>query len=497
MPNDTHAAGREPGLVRLQVRLFGSVEIILDGRRLGAFNSLRLQRFLALIALRGGPQHRSRLAFELWPDSDETQARTNLRKLLHDFRYSLPDIGAFVEIENETVRWSPTGPAEVDVLKFRDALAAGNFERAARLYSGDFLPACYDDWVLDERAKLRAEAYGALVRLTEEAAGRDNHEATVRHAQRIIDLEPTDEAAVRIQMEAHLALSDRAAALRCYRRYAEVLERDLGVTPAEAIEAMYQQLRGGASNREKARAENLPVAESPFVGRDLEWNQLIEAWNTARKGGAHLFLVTGEPGIGKSRLAFELGSRARADGHVVASARAYEAAGRPPWGPVVDLLRSDGIRNQIDTLDTVWRAELARLLPELRDVSPFTESKQSGDVAQRHRLFDAVSRAIVAGGRPRLLIIDDLQWCDTETIELIGFVIRSGHTAPILIVGTVRWEEIPRQHPLVGLVDALGHDQAVTTASLDRLDETTTARLAARLHGKETIAPELAARLWG
>ena len=497
MPNDTHAAGREPGLVRLQVRLFGSVEIILDGRRLGAFNSLRLQRFLALIALRGGPQHRSRLAFELWPDSDETQARTNLRKLLHDFRYSLPDIGAFVEIENETVRWSPNGPAEVDVLKFRDALAAGNFERAARLYSGDFLPACYDDWVLDERAKLRAEAYGALVRLTEEAAGRDNHEATVRHAQRIIDLEPTDEAAVRIQMEAHLALSDRAAALRCYRRYAEVLERDLGVTPAEAIEAMYQQLRGGASNREKARAENLPVAESPFVGRDLEWNQLIEAWNTARKGGAHLFLVTGEPGIGKSRLAFELGSRARADGHVVASARAYEAAGRPPWGPVVDLLRSDGIRNQIDTLDTVWRAELARLLPELRDVSPFTESKQSGDVAQRHRLFDAVSRAIVAGGRPRLLIIDDLQWCDTETIELIGFVIRSGHTAPILIVGTVRWEEIPRQHPLVGLVDALGHDQAVTTASLDRLDETTTARLAARLHGKETIAPELAARLWG
>ena len=496
MPSDTSGVGGEPP-ARLEVRLLGVVEIILDGRRLRAFNSLRLQRFLALIALRRGPQHRSRLAFELWPDSNERQARTNLRKLLHDFRHSLPDIGEFVEIDNETVRWIPTGPSEVDVLRFRDAMAAGDFELAARLYSGDLLPACYDDWVLDERAKLRAEAYGALVRLTEEAAGRDDHKATIRHAQRIIDLEPTDEAAVRIQMEAHLALGDRAAALRSYHRYAEVLERDLAVSPGEAIGAMYQQLRAGTLNRDEVQGKDLaPVAESPFVGRDLEWNQLNEAWNTAREGGAHLVLVTGEPGIGKSRLALELGRRVRAEGHVVASARAYEAAGRLPWGPVVDLLRSDALRSHIDTLDTVWRAELARLLPELRDASQPSGPSQSGDLAQRYRLFDAVSRAIVVGDRPRLLIIDDLQWCDAETIELIGFVIRSGQTAPVLIVGTVRSEEIPQHHPLVGLVDALGHDQAVTTVPLDRLDEATTATLAARLRAEDTIDPKLAARLW-
>jgi DNA-binding SARP family transcriptional activator len=147
-------------------------------------------------------------------DSTERQARTNLRKLLHDFRHALPDIGEFVQVDNEIVRWIPTGPSEVDVLTFRAAIAAGDLELAARLYSGDLLPACYDDWVLDERAKLRAEAYGALVRLTEEAARRDDHKATIRYAQRIIDLEPTDEAAVRVQMEAHVALGDRAAAVR-------------------------------------------------------------------------------------------------------------------------------------------------------------------------------------------------------------------------------------------------------------------------------------------
>jgi DNA-binding SARP family transcriptional activator len=496
MPSNTSGVGGEPP-ARLEVRLLGAVEIILDGRRLRAFNSLRLQRFLALIALRRDPQLRSRLAFELWPDSDERQARTNLRKLLHEFRHSLPDIGAFVEIDNETVRWIPTGSSAVDALRFRDAIAAGDFELAARLYSGDLLPACYDNWVLDERAKLRAEAYGALVRLTEEAAARDDHKDTIRHAQRIIDLEPTDEATVRLQMEAHIALGDRAAALRAYHRCAEALERDLAVAPGEAIAAMYRELRAGALNRDEAQGKELaPVGESPFVGRDLEWNQLNQAWKTAGEGGAHLFLVTGEPGIGKSRLALELSRRVRAAGHVVASARAYEAAGRLPWGPVVDLLRSDALRSHIETLDTVWRAELARLLPELRDASQSSAPHQSGDPAQRHRLFDAVSRAILAGDRPRLLIIDDLQWCDAETIEWIGFVVRSGRTAPILIVGTARWEEIPPQHPLVGVVDALGHDQAVTTAPLDRLDEDATATLAARLRAEDTIDPKLAARLW-
>ncbi len=474
----------------------------MDGRRLRAFNSLRLQRFLALIALRRDLQHRSRLAFELWPDSDEHQARTNLRKLLHDFRHALPDAGEFVEIDNDIVRWIPTGPADVDVLRFRDALAAGDVERAARLYSGDFLPACYDDWVLDERTKLRAEAYGAFTRLAQEAAGRGDHKATIRYAQRIIDLEPTDEAAVRVQMEAHLALGNRAAALRAYHRFAEVLERELAVAPGEAIGAMYERLRAGTLDHDEVQGdvqgEDLaPLAESPFVGRGLELNQLTEAWNTVRKRGAHLVLVTGEPGIGKTRLAHELGRRVRAEGHVVASARAYEAAGRLPWGPVVDLLRSKALRSHIDTLDTVWRTELARLLPELLDVSPPSGRSRSGDLAQRQRLFDAVSRAIVVADRPRLLIIDDLQWCDAETIELIGFVVRSERTAPVLFVCTVRSEELPEHHPLGELIDALGHDRAVTIVPLDPLDEATTAMLAARIRSTDTIDPELAARLWG
>jgi tetratricopeptide (TPR) repeat protein len=111
-------------------------------------------------------------------------------------------------------------------------------------------------------------------------------------------------------------------------------------------------------------------------------------------------------------------------------------------------------------------------------------------------LFDAVSRAIVVADQPRLLVIDDLQWCDAETIELIGFVVRSARTAPVLFIGTVRSEELPEHHPLGRLVDALSRDRTVTTVPLDPLDEATTARLAARIRTSATVDPELAARLW-
>ena len=493
MSSDPRAVVGEP-FVRLDVRLLGAVEVILDGQRLRAFDSLRLQRILALIALRGDPQHRSRLAFELWPDSDERQARTNLRKLLHEFRKSLPDVSEFADIDNETVSWKVTGPSQVDALRFRDALAAGDLTLAERLYSGDLLPACYDDWVLVEREKLRSDVQIALTRLAEAAAEREDHEATVSYARRILEFEPTDETAVRMKMEAHLALGDRAAVFRSYHQYAEALKRDLGVPPDDAIEGIYQQLQ--ENNRDGAdRLIIATASESPFVGRALEWTAAIKSWNAACAGRAHLLLIAGEPGIGKSRLAMELGRHVRAQGSLVASARAYEAAGRLPWGPVVDLLRTDSLNSYVETLDVVWRNELARLMPELSD-SQFPKRGISGDPTERHRLFDAIYRAISAGARPLLLILDDLQWCDGETIELIGYVIRSGQASPILVVGTIRSEELHHGHPLLGLIDALAHEEAVTTLSLDRFDETTTAELAAQLHSDDTIDEGFAARLW-
>ena len=495
MPSDaSNAGGQSPA--RLEIRLLGTAEVILDGRRLRDFSSPRLQRFLALISMRREPQHRARLAFELWPDSSETQARTNLRKLLHELRHSLPDIDEFIGIGKETVNWLEAGSSHVDILAFHDAIATGDLELAARLYTGDLLPACYDDWILDERARLQNEARDVFVHMTQESANRGEHQATLRYAQRIVDLEPADEFAVHMQMRAFLALDDRIAAMRCYHRYAELLEHDFDLMPGDAIRDLYAELGAEVSAQGSGPGGGrVTVTESPFVGRDFEWKQFLEVWNAAREGRAHLLLLSGEAGIGKSRLAREFGRRVRADGYATASARAWEAAGRLPWGPVVDLLRSDALHGQVDSLDRVWRTELARLMPELADGTEPLETV-SQDAIQRHRLFDAASRAITATDRPLLLIIDDLQWCDAETIELIGYVIRSKSAAAVLVAGTVRSEEIPEPHPLTAMVDSLARDGAVTSLQLERFDEATTTLLAARILAEESLDSKLVARLW-
>ena len=480
--------------VHLSVRLLGAAEVILDGRRLRGFNSPRLQAFLARIALRREPLDRAALAFEIWPESTERQARTNLRKLLHELRQALPGVDAFAEIGTGRVGWLSAGPSEVDVLSFREAIASGDFEAAARLYRGDLLPSCYDDWVLEERRALRAAAAGAHRRLAEAAAERGGHLAALRHAGAVSRLDPTDAAAVRIQMEAHCALGEPARALRTYHHYARDLRRELAIEPDAEITALCNAIPAGPSDRHRRCAPD-PEAP-PFVARDQEWHTLAKAWDTARAGRAHLVLLTGEPGIGKSRLAQELGRHVQADGNEVATARAYEAAGRLPWGPVADLLRSESIRRQVGTLGQAWTNELAMLLPELGSTVSQSATGGADSVSRRHRLFDAVCRAIAAHDRALVLIIDDLQWCDTETIEWIGYLLRAYSQLPVLIVGTVRWEELPDGHLLPELADALQRENAVTVVATGPLDQTSTAALAAELQGVKELEPELAERLW-
>ena len=481
---------------RFGVRVIGSADLVLDGNRMAVFDAPRVQRLVGLLAVRAEPQNRARLAYELWPESTDTQARTNLRKLLHDLRRALPDVEEFIQTGDETVALGPREVVDVDLWRFRDAVAVGDLDLAARLYRGDLLPACYDDWVLDERDRLRSEVRRILVELAERAAERQDHDDTIRHCHRLLDHEPTDEVAVRLLMQAHLALGDRAAAMRVYHRCVETLARELQVEPGEAVGAIYRTLRADASGPADAPAEDLaPIAEAPFVGRDVERVTLRQAWERARAGRAHLVVVTGEPGIGKSRLAAELSRGIRAEGHVVASARAFEAAGRLPWAPVVDLLRSDDLRPDLESLEPVWKTEIGRLLPEQSDGPRNGASTGSGDLSQRYRLFEAAGRAL-AGERPRLLIIDDMQWCDTDTLEMIGYVIRAHRDAPLLVVGTLRPEEVDDDHPLDDVVDALRRDDAVSVLALDRLDESDTLTLAARFAKTDTVDPEFASRIW-
>src|SRR3954465_7678129 len=112
------------GSPAIQVRLFGALELRFDGAALPPLESGRAESLLAYLLLhRDAPQPRQRLAFLLWPDSSEAQARTNLRHVLHKLRRSLPDAERFIEITPRTLRWRPGAPLRLDVATFEDALA--------------------------------------------------------------------------------------------------------------------------------------------------------------------------------------------------------------------------------------------------------------------------------------------------------------------------------------------------------------------------------------
>ncbi|MGH2688402.1 MAG: BTAD domain-containing putative transcriptional regulator, partial [Actinomycetota bacterium] len=310
---------------RLEVRLLGDVTVRLGGERLAGFDSPRLQRLLAQLSLDDGGRDRARLAFELWTDSTESQARANLRKLLHDLRRALPGAERFVEMGHQSIRWRTGAPVSVDLVEVRAAAARGDLAGAAQHYGGDLMPACYDDWVIAERERLRAQAVDILLQLGKEASGDDDRAAAF--ARRALAVDSVCEPAYRLLMLAKARAGDRAEALRAYHHCVEMLDRELGVEPDDATRAAYEALRAPTASTSTAPAPSAAVPpSSPLVGRAAEYEAVRAAWEAAALGRAHLLLVTGEAGIGKTRLVEELARAVGAQGFPVARTRSYQAA---------------------------------------------------------------------------------------------------------------------------------------------------------------------------
>jgi predicted ATPase len=233
----------------------------------------------------------------------------------------------------------------------------------------------------------------------------------------------------------------------------------------------------------------MPATLPAFVGRRHEWEQLQTAWQQASSGKPRFALLTGEAGIGKSRLAEELLTWAGRQGVAVARTRAYAAEGQLALAPVSDILRSEGIRPHLARLDAVWRTEVVRILPEILTADrhlprpgPITE------YGQRQRFFQALARAVLAAPSPLMILIDDVQWCDQETLAWLHFLLRFDAAARLLVVATARDEELIGEHPVRTFLRQLGEVVPVEEIALGPLDAAETARLAAQMEGRELHA---------
>ncbi|HEX6482733.1 MAG TPA: AAA family ATPase [Ktedonobacteraceae bacterium] len=480
------------------LRLLGDFSLIYEDWQVTSLNSMRLQSLLAYLVLhRDVPQHRQHLAFLFWPDATEAQARNNLRQLLHQLRQAFPPVEQFLSADAHTLHWHPVTPFHLDVAAFEQTLTLADaatrrndhhalqaaLEQADGLYRGELLPGCYDEWILPERDRLRQRHRQVLEQLLRLFEVQGDHVTAILYAQRLIALAPLSEDLYRRLMRLFALNNDRASALHVYHTCVTTLQRELGVDPDPATRAAYERLMQHETPVIAARAQPTLLAANPtLIGRKREWEALQKVWHAASAGEPRFVLVTGEAGIGKSRLAEEFLLWASQQGVVTAKTRSYAAEGQLSLAPVTDWLRSDGLRAPLRQLDDVWLTEVARILPELFVERPdLPRYEPVTEYGQRQRFFEALARALLVAPQPLLLLIDDLQWCDQETLEWLHFLLRFDPMARLLVVGCARAEELPPHHALHTLLLHLRTTAAVTEIALQPLDAAETGKLASQV----------------
>lgn len=494
---------------QLRIELLGHLRILHGGEPVAGLTSTRRRALLAYLVLqRRTSIDRRQLAYLFWPDSEEGQARTNLRRELHHLRNELPHLDAVIDLGAEALSWKVGDLAVTDVAAFDDALSDADaarkcgarraerraLARAAELYRGDLLPAFYEDWVERERQRLRASALTALKRLVELCEAAEDTEGALDYAERHIRVDPLDESAYRTLMHLQQRAGNRAAAINAFHRCAGVLQRELDVTPSRATRDAYEALLEAETGPGTTEPPMETRAAAPLIGRGEALSRLAEAWRDARDHGPRVATVLGEAGIGKTRLVEEFVRVCQQQGASIVHGRAYAAEGRFSYGLAVAWLRNAVVTEHLQELPAAWRTEVARLAPELDATAP-TRSEPADTVPaswQRRRLLEAVARAVLSAPPPVLLVADDLQWADTDSLDTLHLFSHLDEAAALLVVAAARTEDLPGNVPLERLLLTLRAEGRLYDVELGPLNAAETASLARQVVGTAVEGDALA-----
>ena len=237
--------------------MFGNLRMSFAGRPVTAVNTNRLHSLIAYLILHGDtPQPRERLAFTLWPASSESQARTNLRQLLHHLKRALPAESNVLTINHFAVCWRRDAAGAIDVVDFQAAIAEAASARAendrvreiqalttaAELYEDDLLPALYDDWLTPLREDYRRQISEVLHRLATLFEEAKEYAAAIPLAERLVALDSLSESHHQLLIRLYAASNDRSSALRAYHRCMRVLRREMGVEPGPATLELFERI---------------------------------------------------------------------------------------------------------------------------------------------------------------------------------------------------------------------------------------------------------------
>jgi DNA-binding SARP family transcriptional activator len=509
----------------IDFRILGPLEV-LDEDRPVALGGSKQRALLALLLLHANETlSTDRLIDELWAERPPAAAAKTVQMQISRLRKALAgeagSCSAGEVVTRERGYELVLDPERLDSHRFerlvaegRSELAGGHPERAVAALEGalslwrgvPLAELAAEPFAQREIARLDDLRAAALEQLIEAKLALGGHAEVVGQLEAMIGEHPYRER-LRAQLMLALYRSDRQAdALQAYQDARRTLVEELGIEPGErlrelerAILAQDPGLRLAAE--EPAAAEPaVELARSAFVGRERELAELVGGLDDAFAGRGRLFLLGGEPGIGKSRLAEELIAHAKARGARVLVGRCWEAGGAPAYWPWVQSLRSYlrgtkpvAVRGQLGR----GASEIAQMLPEVRELIPDLPAPPSAESeGARFRLFDATGTFLrnATQAEPLVLVLDDLHASDTPSLLLLRFLAGELADARILIIGVYRDVELRPDHPLASTLAELSRQRTTRRLRLGGLTEVNVARfieLTAHLEPPKALAAAL------
>ena len=457
------------------MRLLGGVAADRDGEQLSLLPPV--SRLLAVLALRPGPQDRETVAATLWPAAAGPAARANLRTAIWALRKAVGDDAL---ITSRTAVGLRPEAITVDLADGQRRAAAGDAAAAAALCHGELLPGYAEDWAETARRRQRAELAETLATRTA-AAERDGDAAGAARWSRLrCELDPLNEAAHADLIRQLAAAGDRAGALVAGREVTGRLRAELGVQPGPALRAALAEARGPGTASPPAGPVTALGSSRPLYGRAAELRTLMAAWAAARAGHGRVVLITGEAGIGKTRLVAELARRAENAGARTAVGAGVDVGGVAPLATWQELVPQLARAVPMPPAQAGWPAELGRLAPDIAtrlggDEPPPVSSPE----LERLRLFDAVLRLVewAAAGRPVLLVAEDVHRADPASMQLCAHIGRRLAARPVLFVLTRR-DKPDRPDADALLADLAGRGVEVAELELGPLSEAELAAVA-------------------
>lgn len=515
---------------KLRIFTLGGLNLYMDQEPIAELVTKKVQALLVFLAIeRDKSFTRDRIISIFWADSGESQARYNLRYALWVLRKGLgikKEEEGYILAEGDNLRFNTNSDYWLDtevmtrLLEQAEYMEPGSEEKIETLkealsyYKGDFLEGFFirgspgfEDWVYVQRERFRNFYFRAVRELASNYLLRNQIREAIAAYHRLLKLDPLQEEVHQELMKLYYRAGDRNAALRQYNALKELLKRDLEAEPLEETQSLYRRILEGKpledeeweeSPKEHPRASRVripfdalspepQVSLLPFVGRKEELRFLDEAWEEARSGTTRVILISGETGVGKTRLLREFARRVRDQGYPV-----FEGVCHGHYRSMAYMPFSEGLKRYLRTHGEGGLSHLSRgslqglslLVPDLlSEYLPRGMSPEQERIQLVEGFFNLMKQEAEKKGI--LITIDDLHWADSSSIELFYYLAVHLRGLPVMIVGTYRPEEFEDNPNLVNLLFSLRRSVPTDLIELPPLTEEETLELVRQVLGEE------------